>query len=108
MADFEEEARLARETVTRSASNPTAGLGFLAAVVTILVLGLMWYTSSRKTTRVQNAGEEFFATARLQPGMSFDKPLPKPDDNKFVIPPSADAAARACRGDSAGADGSRR
>jgi len=30
MADFEEEARLARETVTRSASNPNAALGFLA------------------------------------------------------------------------------
>jgi type IV secretion system protein VirB10 len=89
MANFEEEARLARETVTRSASNPNAALGFLAAVVTILVLGLMWYTSSRKTTRVQNAGEESFATARLQPGMSFDKPLPKPDDNRFVIPPPA-------------------
>ena len=89
MADFEEEARLARETVTRSASNPNAALGFLAAVITILVLGLMWYTSSRKTPRVQNAGEEFFATARLQPGMSFDKPLPKPDDIKFVIPPPA-------------------
>ncbi|WP_296706046.1 type IV secretion system protein VirB10 [Rhodoblastus sp.] len=89
MADFEEEARLARETVTRSASNPNAALGFLAAVVTILVLGLMWYTSSRKAPRVQNAGEESFATARLQPGMSFDKPLPKPDDNKFVIPPPA-------------------
>ena len=50
-------------------------LGFLAAVITILVLGLMWYTSSRKAPRVQNAGEETFATARLQPGMSFDKPL---------------------------------
>ena len=57
MADFEEEARLARETVTRSASNPNAALGFLAAVITILVLGLMWYTSSRKTPRIQNAGE---------------------------------------------------
>src|SRR5208283_4682871 len=89
MADFEEEARLARETVTRSASNPNAALGFLAAVITILVLGLMWYTSSRKAPRVQNAGEESFATARLQPGMSFDKPLPKPDDTKFVIPPPA-------------------
>jgi type IV secretion system protein VirB10 len=91
MADFEEEARLARETVTRSASNPNAALGFLAAVITILVLGLMWYTSSRKAPRVQNAGEESFATARLQPGMSFDKPLPKPDDTKFVIPPPATA-----------------
>jgi type IV secretion system protein VirB10 len=89
MADFEEEARLARETVTRSGSNPNAALGFLAAVITILVLGLMWYTSSRKAPRVQNAGEESFATARLQPGMSFDKHLPKPDDIKFVIPPPA-------------------
>ena len=89
MADFEEEARLARETVARPASNPSAALGFLAAVITVLVLGLMWYTSSRKHVKVQNAGEESFATARWQPGMSFDKPAPKPDDNKFVIAPPA-------------------
>jgi type IV secretion system protein VirB10 len=87
MADFEEEARLARETVARPASNPSAALGFVAIAVTILVLALMWYTSSRKAPKVRNASEETFATARLQPGMSFEKPVVKPDDAKFVIPP---------------------
>ncbi len=59
MADFEEEARLARETVTRSASNPNAALGFLAAVITILVLGLMWYTSSRKAPVFRTPAKNF-------------------------------------------------
>lgn len=85
-ADFEEEGRLAAESVTRRASNPTAGLAAIAFVLTVLVLGLMWYTSSRKTARVQNAGEESFATARLQPGLVPERLPPKPDDNKFVIP----------------------
>lgn len=85
-ADFEEEGRLAAESVARRASNPTAGLAAIAFVLTVLVLGLMWYTSSRKATRVQNAGEESFATARLQPGLVPERLPPKPDDNKFVIP----------------------
>ena len=85
-ADFEEEGRLASETVARQSSNPSIALGAAAVLVTALVLGLMWYTASRRTAKPQNAGEESFATARLQPGVAFDKPLAKPDDNKFVIP----------------------
>ncbi|MDE2579103.1 MAG: type IV secretion system protein VirB10 [Hyphomicrobiales bacterium] len=85
-ADFEEEGRLANETVTRASSNPTAGLAAVAFAVTTVILGLMWYTSSRKQTRVQNVGEESFATARMQPGLAPERLPPKPEDNRFVIP----------------------
>ena len=47
-ADFEEESRLANETVTRQASNPNVTVALVMAAVVALVLGLVWYTSSRK------------------------------------------------------------
>ena len=91
-ADFDEESRLANETVTRQASNPNVTVALVMAAVVALVLGLVWNTSSRKGGKPQNAGEESFATARLQPGVSFDKPPPKPEENRFVIPPPPLAA----------------
>ncbi len=86
-ADFDEESRLANETVTRQASNPNVTVALVIAAVVALVLGLVWYTSSRKGGKPQNAGEESFATARLQPGVSFDRPPPKSEENRFFIPP---------------------
>ena len=91
-ADFDEESQLANETVTRQASNPNVTVALVMAAVVALVLGLVWNTSSRKGGKPQNAGEELFATARLQPGVSFDKPPPKPEENKFFIPPPPLAA----------------
>jgi type IV secretion system protein VirB10 len=85
-ADFEEEGRLANETVTRQSSNPNVMLGGVAVLAAAVVIGLMWYASSRKQTKPQNAGEESFATARLQPGTTFDRPPPKVEETKFVIP----------------------
>jgi len=58
-------------------------------------LGLMWYASTRKSGRPQNAGEESFQTARLQPGVEFNRPVVKPEEARFVIPappPTAPAA----------------
>ena len=94
-ADFDEESRLAHETVTRQASNPSVLVAMVMAAVVALILGLVWYTSSRKGTKPQNAGDESFATARLQPGVSFDRPPPKPEDNRFFVPPPAPAAPAA-------------
>ena len=91
-ADFDEESQLANETVTRQASNPNVTVALVMAAVVALVLGLVWNTSSKKGGKPQNAGEESFATARLQPGVSFDKPPPKPEENKFFIPPPPLAA----------------
>ena len=87
-ADFEEEGRLANETVTRQSSNPNVMLGGVGRSCRRRVIGLMWYASGRKQTKPQNAGEEAFATARLQPGATFDRPraLSRPADNRFVIP----------------------
>src|SRR5208337_3231680 len=85
-ADFEEEGRLANETVTRQSSNPNVMLGGVAVLAAAVVIGLMWYASSRKQTKPQNAGDESFATARLQPGATFDRPPPKDEPAKFVIP----------------------
>ena len=83
-ADFDEESQLAHETVTRQASNPSVLVAMVMAAVVALILGLVWYTSSRKGTKPQNAGDESFATARLQPGVSFDRPPPKPEDNRIL------------------------
>ena len=58
-ADFDEESRLANETVTRQASNPNVTVALVMAAVVALVLGLVWNTSSRKGGKPQNAGEEF-------------------------------------------------
>ena len=91
-ADFDEESQLANETVTRQASNPNVTVALVVAAVVALVLVLVWNTSSRKGGKPQNAGEESFATARLQPGVSFDKPPPKPEENRFFIPPPPLAA----------------
>ena len=91
-ADFDEESQLANETVTRQASNPNVTVALVMAAVVALVLGLVWNTSSRKGGKPQNAGEELFVTARLQPGVSFDKPPSKPEENKFFIPPPPLAA----------------
>ena len=91
-ADFDEESRLANETVTRQASNPNVTVALVIAAVVALVLGLVWNTSSRKGGKPQNAGEESFATARLQPGVSFDKPPMKTEENRFFIPPPPLAA----------------
>jgi len=91
-ADFDEESRLANETVTRQASNPNVTVALVMAAVVALVLGLVWSTSSRKGGKPQNAGEESFATARLQPGVSFDKPPMKSEENRFFIPPPPLAA----------------
>ena len=77
-------AELANETVTRQASNPNVTVALVMAAVVALVLGLVWNTSSRKGGKPQNAGEESFATARLQPGVSFDKPPPRPEENKIL------------------------
>jgi type IV secretion system protein VirB10 len=85
-ADFEEEGRLATETVTRPASNPNIALAGVVGVAVLFMVGLMWYSSSRKQAKPQNAGEESFALARLQPGLSFEKPPAKQEDNRFVIP----------------------
>ena len=91
-ADFDEESQLANETVTRQASNPNVTVALVMAAVVALVLGLVWNTSSRKGGKPQNAGEESFATAKLQPGVSFDKPPPRPEENSFFIPPPPLAA----------------
>ena len=91
-ADFDEESRLANETVTRQASNPNVTVALVMAAVVALVLGLVWNTSSRKGGKPQNAGEESFATARLQPGVSFDKQPMKSEENRFFIPPPPLAA----------------
>src|SRR5208283_3360723 len=91
-ADFDEESRLANETVPRQASNPNVTVALVMAAVVALVLGLVWNTSSRKGGKPQNAGEESFATARLQPGVSFDKPPLKLEENRFFIPPPPLAA----------------
>ncbi|WP_084678803.1 type IV secretion system protein VirB10 [Methylocystis sp. ATCC 49242] len=85
-ADFEEEGRLANETVTRQSSNPNVALGGVAVLAAAVIIALMWYASSRKQSKPQNAGDESFATARLQPGASFDRPPPKVEPAKFVIP----------------------
>ena len=85
-ADFEEEGRLATETVTRPASNPNIALVGVVGVAALFVVGLVWYSSSLRKAKPQNAGEESFALARFQPGLSFEKPAAKPDDNRFVIP----------------------
>ena len=85
-ADFEEEGRLANETVTRQSSNPNVMLGGVAVLAAAVVIGLMWYASGRKQTKPQNAGDESFATARLQPGATFDRPAQKDEPAKFVIP----------------------
>ena len=47
-ADFEEEGRLANETVTRQSSNPNVMLGGVAVLAATVVIGLMWYASNRK------------------------------------------------------------
>ena len=87
-ADFDEEGRLAGETITRQSSNPGMALGALFFALAVLVLGLFWYASARKQNRPQNVAEETFATARLQPGLGFNAtPAPAPPQNKFVIPP---------------------
>src|SRR3974390_1594318 len=88
-ACFGEEGRLAHETVTRQSSNPNVMLGGVAILAAAVVIGLMWYASIRKQTKPQNAGEESFATARLQPGATFDRPPPKVEENRFVIPAPA-------------------
>ncbi len=85
-ADFEEEGRLANETVTRQSSNPNVMLGGVAVLAAAVVIGLMWYASGRKQTKPQNAGDESFATARLQPGATFDRPAQKDEPARFVIP----------------------
>ncbi len=91
-ADFDEESRLANETVTRQASNPNVTVALVIAAVVALVLGLVWNTSSRKGGKPQNAGEESFATARLQPGVSLDKPPMNSEENRLFIPPPPLAA----------------
>jgi type IV secretion system protein VirB10 len=91
-ADFEEEGRLATETVARPASNPNIALAGVVGVAVLFMIGLMWYSSSRKQAKPQNAGEESFALARLQPGVAFDKPPAKPEENRFVIPAPAPAS----------------
>ena len=89
-ADFEEEGRLAGETVTRPSSNPGMALGALLFVVVALALALFAYSAARKQSRVQNASEETFATARLQPGIGFNQtPATAPDQSRFVIPTPA-------------------
>ncbi|MBM3655258.1 MAG: hypothetical protein FJX06_21135, partial [Alphaproteobacteria bacterium] len=89
-ADFDEEGRLAGETITRQSSNPGMALGALFFALAVLVLGLFWYASARKQNRPQNAADETFSTARLQPGVGFTAtPAPTPPQNKFVIPPPA-------------------
>ena len=85
-ADFEEEGRLAGETITRRSSNPNLMLAGVAVLAAAFVIGLMWYAAGHKQTKPQNAGDESFATARLQPGAAFDRPPPQPADNRFVIP----------------------
>ena len=93
-ADFEEEGRLAHETVTRQSSNPNVMLGGVAVLAAAIVIGLMWYASLRKQTKPQNAGEESFATARLQPGATFDRPPPKVEDEQVRDPGATGSSAR--------------
>ncbi len=84
-ADFEEEGRLANETVTRPSSNPNVMLGGVAVFAAAMIIALTWVTSSRKQSKPQNAVDESFATARLQPGVTFDRPPPKDEPTRFVI-----------------------
>jgi type IV secretion system protein VirB10 len=89
-ADFEEESRLARETVTRPASNPNLVMGLAAFGLVAVVLGGGWYASLSKqaANKPRNGGDESFKTAQLPQGFSVEKAAVEPPaaDNKFVIP----------------------
>jgi type IV secretion system protein VirB10 len=83
--EFDDEQRQLTETVARPRSNPSVGLAAVLIVATALVLGLMWYAALRKRAP-QNASDESFRTARVEPGSSFAPP-PPPDTSKIFIPP---------------------
>jgi type IV secretion system protein VirB10 len=86
-ADFEEESRLATETITRQGSNPNVTMGVITGAILLAVLGVAWWASSGVKNRPQSAQEEAFNTARLQ--SSIGGPAARtlaPADNRFVIP----------------------
>jgi len=86
-ADFEEESRLATDTITRQGSNPNVTTGVITGAILVVVLGVAWWASSGVKNRPQNAQEEAFNTAQLQ--TAFGGPTPRtlaPADNRFVIP----------------------
>jgi P-type DNA transfer ATPase VirB11 len=86
-ADFEEESRLATDTITRQGSNPNVTMGVITGAILLAVLGIAWWASSGVKNRPQSAQEEAFNTARLQ--SSIGGPTQRtlaPADNRFVIP----------------------
>jgi type IV secretion system protein VirB10 len=86
-ADFEEESRLATDTITRQGSNPNVTMGVITGAILMAVLGVAWWASSGVKNRPQSAQEEAFNTAQLQ--SSIGGPAARtlaPADNRFVIP----------------------
>ena len=105
-ADFEEESRLATDTITRQGSNPNVTMGVITGAILLAVLGVAWWASSGVKNRPQSAQEEAFNTAQLQ--SSIGGPAARtlaPADNRFVIPSAPPVVTRAVPGgggDSAG------
>lgn len=94
--DFELEGRLA-ETVTRRGANPNLMVGAAAMGAAALFLGVIAYTSNAKKPKKPPESAEVFNTAKMEPGISFDKPAPK-EENKLTLPPATPVAAPVSQG----------
>lgn len=84
--DFEFEGRLT-ETVSRRNSNPNLVIGAVAVGAAAVFIGLVAYTSNARKPKKPPESSESFNTARMEPGLGFERPATK-EENKMVLPPA--------------------
>ncbi len=89
--DFEREAALSAESVTRTgARGSSAGLGLLLGSLAVGAMGYAWYVQSHPTVRPANT-QESFNTARMPQKLEFDSVAAAKPDNRLALAPPVSA-----------------
>lgn len=87
--DFEREAALSGESVTRKgARGSSAGLGLLLGTLAVSAMGYAWYVQTHPSVRPANI-EEPFNTARMPQKLEFDAVAAAKSDNRLALAPPA-------------------
>ena len=89
--DFEREAALSTESVTRTgARGSSAGLGLLLGSLAVGAMGYAWYVQTHPSVRPANT-QESFNTARMPQKLEFDAAAAAKPDNRLALAPPTPA-----------------